>query len=214
VLGRASDQARRLNHGWVGPEHYLLALLAEPSAATEALAELGVTYDRFDDYLRTWLRDLESPPPSYDENGLSPSPAAYKLEARAEGLALAWGHRSPAPEHFLLAMVYEDYGVTSHLHHLGATQPAILEALRRHGVRVPEVDPPLYRPWRGHHRIEVDEAELKLVIDLLIQQFPPGSEWRWGFNWLPGVPRRARVDAEEGIDLDALLAQARRPAGS
>jgi len=48
---------------------------------------------------------------------------------------------------------------------------------------------------------------------LLIQQHPPGSQWRWGFNWLPGMPRRARVDAEEGIDLDALLAQARRPAG-
>jgi hypothetical protein len=78
---------------------------------------------------------------------------------------------------------------------------------------MPEVDPPLHRPWRGHHRIEVDEAELDRVIDLLIQQHPPGSQWRWGFNWLPGTPRRARVDAEEGIDLDALLARARRPAG-
>jgi hypothetical protein len=36
----------RSNHGWVGPDHYLLALLAEPSPATEALAEPGVTDDR------------------------------------------------------------------------------------------------------------------------------------------------------------------------
>jgi len=214
MLGRASDQARRLNHGWVGPEHYLLALLAEPSTATEALAELGVTYNRLAEELRNQTGDPDWPPPRYDENGLSPSPAAYKLDARAEGLALAEGHRVPEPEHFLLAMVYEDYGVAGQLHHLGVSQPAILEALRRRGVRVPEVEPPLYRPWRGHHRIEVDKAELKLVIDLLILQFPPGSAWRWGFNWLPGEPRRAWVDAEEGIDLDAVLAQARRPAGS
>jgi len=213
MLGRAADQARRLDHGWVGLEHHLLALLAEPSPATEALAELGVTYDRLAERLRSRTGDPDWPPPSYDGKGLSPSAATYKLEARAEGLALAWGYRVPEPEHVLLAMVYEDYGVTGLLHHLGASQPAILEALRRRGVRVPEVDPPLYRPWRGHRRIEVDEAELKRVIDLLIQQHPPGSRWRWGFNWLPGMPRRARVDAEEGIDLDALLAQARRPAG-
>jgi hypothetical protein len=215
VLARAADQARRLDHGWAGTEHYLLALLAEPSLATEVLAELGVTYDRFDDYLRTHLGDLESPPPRYEQGkGLSPSAAAYQLEARAEGFAFAFGHRWPAPEHVLLAMVYDDHGMAGPLHHLGASQPAILQALRRRGVRVPEVDPPLYRPWRGHHRIEVDEAELKPLIDLLIRQHPPGSQWRWVFNWLTGTPRRAWVDAEEGIDLDAVLAEARGPAGS
>jgi hypothetical protein len=140
--------------------------------------------------------------------------AAYKLEARAEGLALAWGHRWPEPEHFLLAMVYADDGVAARLHHLGASQPAVLEALRRRGVRVPEVEPPAYRPWRGEHRVEVDQAELQPLIDLLIRQHPPGSEWRWGFNWLPGEPRRARVDAEEGIELGEVLAQARRRAGA
>ena len=215
MLGRAADQARRLDHGWVGPEHYLLALLAEPSVATEALAELGVTYDRLDDHLRNQEEAPEWAPPRYEPaKGLSPNPAAYQLQARAEGLGLAWGHRWPEPEHFLLAMVYEDDGVVARLHALGASQPAILEALRRRGVRVPEVEPPHYRPWRGHHRVELDEAELRPLIDLLIQQHPPGSEWRWGCNWLPGEPRRARVDAEEGIDLDEALAEARRRAGA
>jgi ATP-dependent Clp protease ATP-binding subunit ClpA len=214
MLDRAAEQARRLNHGWVGPEHYLLALLAEPSTATEALAELGVTYERLDDYLRNQGEDPDWPPPRYDGKGLSPNPRTYRLEARAEGLALAWGHRWPAPEHWLLAMVYEDNGVAGQLHHLGASQQAILDALRRRGVRVPDVDPPRYRPLRGHHRVEVSEAELKPLIDLLIQRHPPGSEWRWGFNWLPGAPRRAWVGAEEGIDLDRILAEARRQASS
>jgi Clp amino terminal domain, pathogenicity island component len=215
VLGRAADQARRLDHGWVGPEHYLLALLAEPSVATEALAELGVTYERLDDLLRNQEEEPEWAPPRYEQaKGLSPNPAAYKLQARAEGLALAGGHRWPGPEHFLLAMVYEDDGVATWLHHLGASQAAILEALRRRGVGVPEVEPPVYRPWRGHRRVEVDEAQLQPLIDLLIQQHPPGSQWRWGFNWLPGEPRRARVDAEEGIDLDEVLAEAGRRAST
>jgi hypothetical protein len=213
VLGPAADQARRLDHGWVGPEHYLLALVAAPSAATQALAELGITYDRLVDDLASLAVGPEWP--RYDGKGLSPNPAAYKLEARAEGLALAWGHRWPAPEHWLLAMVYDDScWVIGRLHHLGATQPAIVDALRRRGVRVPEVEPPLYRPWRGRHHVEVDEAELKPLLDLLIRQHPPGSRWRWSFNWLPGQPRRARVDAEEGIDLDQALAEARRRASS
>jgi Clp amino terminal domain, pathogenicity island component len=215
VLGPAADQARRLDHGWVGPEHYLLALLAESSVVTETLADLGVTYDRLVEDLRRQEGASVWPPPRSVAKGLSPNAAAYKLEARAEGLALAFGYRWPKPEHWLLAMIYDDsYGVAGRLHHLGATQPATLDALRRRGVRVPEVEPPLYRPWRGHHRVEVDEAELKPLIDLLIQQHPPGSPWRWGFNWLPGQPRRARVDSEEGIDLEQALAEARRQASS
>ena len=78
---------------------------------------------------------------------------------------------------------------------------------------MPEVDPPLYRPWRGHQRIEVTEAELRPVLDVLTERHPPGSEWRWGFNWLPDGPRRAWVDGEEGIDLDAALAAARERIG-
>lgn len=213
MLGPAAGQARRLDHGWVGPEHYLLALLAAPSVATEALGELGITHQRLVDDLASLAVGPEWP--RYDAKGLSPNAAAYKLEARAEGLALAFGHRSPEPEHWLLATIYHDSDwVVGRLHHLGATQLAILDALRRRGVRVPEVDPPGYRPWRGHHRVEVDEAELKPLIDLLIQQHPPGSQWRWRFNWLPGVPRRAWVDSEEGIDLDEVLAEARRRASS
>jgi hypothetical protein len=51
------------------------------------------------------------------------------------------------------------------------------------------------------------------MIDILIQRHPPGSEWRWGFNWLPGEPRQARVDSEDGIDLEGILAEVRRDAG-
>jgi hypothetical protein len=217
---RAADEARRLEHSWIGPEHVLLSLFAEPSPATEALEELGVTRERVEEAARS-LGCSDPPPPPYDpEAGRSPNPAWYLLTGCAKGLAVAGGRQRPAPEDFLLAMVYGEHAVAPLLARAGSSQQALLEALARRGVRVPEVDPPAYRPWRGHHRVEVTEAELEAIIEVLSERHPPGSGWRWGFNWLPGEPgdggpRRAWVGGEEGIDLEDALATAReRAAGS
>jgi hypothetical protein len=216
---RAGDVARRLEQGWIGPEHVLLALFDEPSVATEALEELGVTRALAEESARGYSRS-DPPAPPYDpDKGLSPNPAWYKLTGCAKGLALASGRRQPEPEHFLLAMVYGEHEVGPMLHGLGSSEQALLEVLARRGVPVPEVDPPAYRPLRGFHRIEVTEAELKPMLDILIERYPPSSDQEWGFNWLPGDPgadgpRRAWVGGEEGVDLDAALAAARTTARS
>jgi hypothetical protein len=214
---RAADQARRLEHGWIGPEHVLLALFAQPSPATEALEEVGVTRERAEEAARAMGRS-DPPPPPYDPGaGLSPNSAWYRLTGCAEGLGLAAGRRWPRPEHFLVAMVYGDHVLAPLLHRAGSSEQALLAALARRGVPVPEADPPAYRPWRGGRHVEVTEAELQPVVGLLIDRHPPGSEWRWGFNWLPGPeeggPRRAIVDAEEGIDLEAVLEAVRAQPG-
>jgi Clp amino terminal domain, pathogenicity island component len=216
---RAGAEAQRLDHGWIGTEHVLLAVFAEPSPATEALEELGVTRDRVEETARA-AGDIEPRPPRYDPKaGLSPNPAWYKLTGCATGLALAAGRRHPKPEHLLLAMVYEElYPVPGLLHEIGSSERALVDALARRGVPVPAVDPPVYKPMRGHHRIDVTEAELKGVLKVLRERYPPGSEWRWGFNWYPddpqGGPRRAWVGGEEGIDLEDALATAREREGS
>ena len=211
---RAGEVARRLEQSWIGPEHVLLALFDEPSVAAEALEELGVSRERVEEDARSGSRSDPPPPPYAPGIGLSPNPAWYKLTGCAEGLALASGRRRPEPEHYLLAMVYGEHSVAPLLHRAGSSQQALLEALARRGVQVPEVDPPEFRPWRGHHRVEVTEAELQPLIDVLSERHPPGSEWRWGFNWLSdapaeGQPRRAWVGGEEGIDFEAALATAR-----
>ena len=211
---RAGDEARRLEQGWIGPEHVLLALFAEPSAATEALEEVGVTRELAEERARAGSRSYPPPSPYDPAKGLTPNPAWYKLTGCAKGLALAAGRQRPGPEHLLLAMVYSEHEIAPLLLRVGSSQQALLAALARRGVPVPEVDPPAYRPWRGRGRIEVTEAELKPVLDVLTERHPPGSEWRWGFNWHPAEPgdegpRRAWVDGEEGIDLDAALATAK-----
>ena len=204
----AFEVARELEHGWVGTEHFLLALLRRPSVATDVVAELGLTAERLEEYLRTRSGDPDHPFPAYDpQKGLSgPNPAGHALVGWAQGLAAAWGRPEPAPEDWLIAMVYGG-GVPPLLRHLDVTQAAVLDALRAHDVRVPDVEPRWHKPWRGHHRVDVTEAQLGPVLQLLKERHPPGSEWRWSFNWISGEPRRARVDSEEGIDLDALVAE-------
>jgi hypothetical protein len=161
---RAGDVARRLEQGWIGTEHVLVALFDDPGPAAEALEELGITRELAEESARGYSRS-DPPPPAYDpDKGLSPSPAWYGLNGCAKGLALASGRRRPRPEHFLLAMVYGEHTVGPLLHELGSDERALVDALARRGVPVPEVDPPAYRPWRGRHRIDVTEAELKPLL--------------------------------------------------
>ncbi len=146
MLQSAGAEAQKQAHGWLGPEHFLLALLAEPSIATETLADLGVTYDRFDADLRR-LRTVNGQPlPAYDpKQGLRLNPAGQKLSGMARAFAIAGGSARPQALHWLLSMVYMDNAPATHLHAMGVSAAAILEALRRRGVAVPAVEPPIYR---------------------------------------------------------------------
>jgi hypothetical protein len=210
-----TGEARPRVHSWIGAEHYLLALLATPSIASETLEELGITHERVAESVRG--RDMYIAARSDDQarrRGVSPTPAAYGLVGRAVAFAAAAGERQPRPEHWLLAIVWSDTSsVVSTLHHLGAEQTAVLDGLRQRGVPLPEVEPPLYRPWRGSGHVEVAEEELQPLLDVLGRIHPPGSESRWGFNWTRAEPRCARVVAEDGIDLDAALRESRDQAG-
>jgi len=52
VLGPTGREAARLDHSYIGDEHYLLALLAKPSIASETLEELGITHERVAEAVR------------------------------------------------------------------------------------------------------------------------------------------------------------------
>jgi hypothetical protein len=207
-------QAERLGHPWTGSDHALLALLARPSAASEILEGLGVTYDRLDELVTKSHEEhvkkyFEKHP---DQKGTRPTPDFYGVQGRAVAFAAVDGEARPRPEHWLLALVWDDGSAASTLHVFGVSQAEILDRLRLHGVRVPPIDPPLFVPMRGERCIEIDPDEMEPMFQLLKERHPPGSEWRWGYNWT-GEPddseRRGLVMAEEGIDLDALLQEVR-----
>ena len=192
----AFAQARLLRCGWVGPEPFLLALLAEPSLASEVLAGAGVTSDDVRDHVRS-LHE-----PGADVRAPAMNPAAHQLVGRATGLALASGTASPAPEHWLIALLHAEGGTLPP--RLLAGAGTVADALAGRGVPVPAVPPREHRPWRGVRNVFVADGELRPVIDLLLERHPPGGEWRWGCNRV-GDPPRGRVTAEEGIPLEAIV---------
>ena len=209
IVEGAFEQARQLDHGWIGPEHCLLAILATPNVASDALADVGVTYERLREHLLSLSYDPDIPTPRFHKarKGVGPNPAAHKLMGWASGFAVGMGLKSPRPEHWLIAMLYLDEEGAMWLHPFGVSAQAAVDVLASRGVRVPEFAPIEYQPWRGPRTVYVSKKELQPILDLLSKKHPPGSEWKWGFNWV-GKPRRGRISAEEGIDLDAIVAEA------
>jgi ATP-dependent Clp protease ATP-binding subunit ClpA len=209
VISKAANEARGLRQNWLGPCHYLLAVLAEPSTATEAMAELGVTHDRFAQALGR-LNIVNGRRVRFSKSkGTTTNPAAHDVSGWAMGFAAAFGRRQPSPEDWLLAVVYHDSGVVgSVLDGLGVSAALITDALHRRGVKVPDFEPEVHRPWRGLHTVEVARSEWRAVLDALQEKHPPGSEWRWGFNSRRDRPGKIQFIAEEGIDLEAIVAKA------
>ena len=193
----AHEQATAAGDDWVGPPHIVLALLAGDSLAARVLAEAGLDRERALACLPHRTR------PGHGSGGFA-NPAFYKLSGVATGLALAEGLRSPAPEHWLVALAYDSWDREATPLHLFGLDPAqVVEALRGHGVRVPPIAPLTHVPWRGRHQIVVPAPALQTVLDRLNAEHPAGSEWRWGWNWVDDDMSRAVIIAEEGIDLAA-----------
>jgi ATP-dependent Clp protease ATP-binding subunit ClpA len=60
-LSAGAEEARRLNHNYIGTEHFLSVLVRRPNgAATRLLAQLGVTAAAVEDGLECWLSDTST----------------------------------------------------------------------------------------------------------------------------------------------------------
>lgn len=195
IVRMAHEQAAAAGDDWVGPPHIALALLAGDSIAARVLIEAGLDRARALECLHHGAR------PGHGVGGFA-NPAFHKVHGIATGLALAAGHRDPAPEHWLLALAYDaQEREATPLHMFGLDPGRVVETLRGHGVQAPPLAPPLHVPWRGTHRIVVPASRLQKVLDRLNAEHPAGSEWRWVWNWVDDDMGRAVITAEEGIDL-------------
>nr|WP_240972286.1 Clp protease N-terminal domain-containing protein [Nonomuraea sp. FMUSA5-5] len=197
IVRAAHEQAAAAGDDWVGPWHVVLALLNGDSLAARVLREAGLDHERALELLPRHGR------PGHHRGGGFANPAFHKLHGIATGLALADGERVPSPEHWLIALAHDSdtERAPTPLEPFGVAPEEVLAALRRHGVGVPPLGAPAYVRWRGRHQIVVPAAELQAVLDRLSAEHPPGSEWRWGWNWVDDDLGRAMIIAEEGIDL-------------
>ncbi len=112
VVVLAQEEARELNHNYIGTEHILLGLLREKQGvAGQALQARGVTLE--DARLRVAAivsRGTDAP------SGHIPfTPRAKKVLELSLREAMALGHEYIGTEHILLGLIREGEGVASHV---------------------------------------------------------------------------------------------------
>jgi ATP-dependent Clp protease ATP-binding subunit ClpA len=136
----AQDEARRLNHNYIGTEHVLLGLLDEPGGiAALALTRFDLTRDVVrDDVLGIIGMGKQEP------SGKIPfTPRAKKVLELSLREALQLGHNYIGTEHILLGLIREGEGVaaqimTSHTGDLGLVRAAVLDVLPVATARAPQ----------------------------------------------------------------------------
>jgi ATP-dependent Clp protease ATP-binding subunit ClpC len=118
VLVLAQEEARDLNHAFIGTEHILLGLIREgEGVAAKALDALGVTFDVVREKVEEAIGTTTNPSP-----GSPPfTPRAKKVLELSLREALQLGHSYIGTEHMLLGLVREGDGVAAQvLNDLGA----------------------------------------------------------------------------------------------
>ena len=121
-MARAREEARAMGHNYVGTEHVLLGVLADPAAlSVRVLAEFGVPADE----LRQAVIEAAVPGSPYGAIAadLPLTPRARRVLDLTRGESLRLGHNYVGTEHLLLALTAEQDGVGGRV-------------LREHGVDV------------------------------------------------------------------------------
>jgi ATP-dependent Clp protease ATP-binding subunit ClpC len=123
VLTFAQEEARQLNHSFIGTEHLLLGLIREgDGVGAQALRSLGISFPAVRDKVQETIGTAGSVP------GGSPpfTPRAKKVLELALREALQLNHSYIGTEHMLLGLVREGEGVAATvLVSLGADLPRV-----------------------------------------------------------------------------------------
>jgi DNA-binding NarL/FixJ family response regulator len=110
VVGIAQEEARRLNHDFIGPEHILLGLIREGEGiAAKALESLGIPLENVRQQVEEVIGAGQSPPSGHIAF-TSPARQALELSFRE---AVQLGHNYIDTEHILLGLVREGEGVAA-----------------------------------------------------------------------------------------------------
>jgi ATP-dependent Clp protease ATP-binding subunit ClpC len=109
VVVRAQEEARALNHDFIGTEHILLGLVGEGQGlAAKALESLGIRLET----VRERVEDIVPPGQVEVRTGHIPfTPRAKKVLELSLSEAKLLGHRYIGTEHILLGLLREGEGV-------------------------------------------------------------------------------------------------------
>jgi hypothetical protein len=135
VVVLAQEEARLLNHNYIGTEHILLGLLrGGEGMAAETLDRVGVSLER----VRSEVEQIIGQGQSVPTGHIPFTPRAKKVLELSLREALGLGHNYIGTEHVLLGLLREGQGVAAQvLVKLGADLPAVrqrvIEVLNEHG---------------------------------------------------------------------------------
>jgi hypothetical protein len=126
AVEQAKTAARELDHGFIGTEHFVVALFADPDAVpAQVLADLGLTRDRV---VNAITRRVPRGTPG---RGGYTKKAAAILQRGAMVEAVLLKEEVAAPEHLLLAIYREADSVgAAVLEELGADRAAVKERVQ------------------------------------------------------------------------------------
>jgi ATP-dependent Clp protease ATP-binding subunit ClpC len=112
VVVLAQDEARMLNHNYIGTEHLLLGLLRdEEGLAARALESLKVTVED----VRARVEQIVGKGDEVTPGQIPFTPRAKKVLELALREGLSLGHDSIGTEHILLGLVRENEGVAARI---------------------------------------------------------------------------------------------------
>jgi hypothetical protein len=140
VVVLAQEEARTLNHPYVGTEHFLLALVREGGVGARALESLGITEELARQKVGEVVAQGE---PGGQPRHLPITPRGKKVLQLSLREAIALGHGYIGTEHILLALVREGEGRAMQvLTGLGADPNSIRQqVIRQVSVRQVQEEP-------------------------------------------------------------------------
>ena len=123
VVVLAQEEARALNHNYIGTEHILLGLIREgEGVAAKALESMGISREAVRSEVEDIIGKGSQPPSGY----IPFTPRAKKVLELSLREALQLGHNYIGTEHILLGLIREGEGVAAQvLVKLGADLPRV-----------------------------------------------------------------------------------------
>jgi len=138
VVVRAQEEARALNHDFIGTEHILLGLVGEGQGlAAKALESLGISLET----VRQRVEDAVPPGQNPPRPGHIPfTPRAKKVLELSLSESKALGHRYIGTEHILLGLLREGEGVAAQVlaalgADLGGVRERVIQLLAEYQAR-------------------------------------------------------------------------------
>ena len=194
VVVLAQEEARMLDHNYIGTEHILLGLIGEgEGVAAKALESLGISLEAVRQQVEEIIGRGQQAPPGH----IAFTPRAKKVLELALREAQQLGHNYIGTEHILLGLIREGEGVAAQvLVKLGAdlerVRQQVIQLLHGHQGKQP-VDDGRRRGKRARARL-MDDALAR--IEALDRRLAAMERW---------VGMRPDLD-----DVDQEIAQVRR----